>query len=167
VPQFGTPFGPEVAVYPQEKTKFLGLPVKKIKKSIVAIVSFSAALFAFTAEAQLLTREAQGWELYINAGALLIDARDRGPYEDGHIEDAINIPLPDMITHLNRLGKDKTRFIVVYGQKGLNVGGVSALLVKYGYTNAFFAGSYEGMLEAQGQLQSLEAVVVEGYQPLR
>lgn len=47
--------------------------------------------------------------------------------------------------------KQNSRIIVVYGDEDLKVGPTNALLAKYGFANAFFAGSFESMARARPQ----------------
>ena len=50
-------------------------------------------------------------------GALLIDVRPTGEFEQGHIEGAINIPIQQLPSRLDELGAD-TQEIVVYCASG-------------------------------------------------
>ena len=135
--------------------------MKLLQKSMLAGTLLGAILTASPAHAEMLTREAQGLKLHAAKGALLVDIRDREPYEAGHIESAINIPLPEIVARVARFGSNKNRFIVVYGEKDLNLGATIALLVKYGYSNAFNAGSYEGMIAEQNPVPGPDLTVAK------
>jgi len=43
---------------------------------------------------------------------LLVDVRPTEEFENGHFDEAINIPVPRLISNLNRLPKDK--YIITY-----------------------------------------------------
>lgn len=92
-----------------------------------------------------VTNAAQGWRL-VDKGALLIDVRDPEVYAHSHLADAINIPLPELVSKYRKFKVDKKRLIVVYGASASRAGVTRALLTKHGYANAHDAGSFDDML---------------------
>ena len=118
------------------------------QKFIAALIGLGLIL-ATAAEADPYERAAFAWSLIEERGALLVDLRDRRPFEDEHIAGAINIPLTDIVSGSVDFGPDKKRFLVLYGEEGFRVSDVDALLAKTGYTNGFFAGGYETFGKSQ------------------
>lgn len=92
-----------------------------------------------------ITNAAQGWRL-VDKGALLIDVRDPEVFAHSHLADAINIPLPELVSKYRTFKVDKKQLIVVYGASASRAGVTRALLTKYGYANAHDAGSFDDML---------------------
>lgn len=70
----------------------------------------------------------------INAGATLIDLRQKADYAAGHIAGAKNIPFDTLETSLKSLGK-KEKPIALYCYKGVSSGKAIALLKKHGFTD--------------------------------
>lgn len=53
-------------------------------------------------------------ELFENPPALLLDVRTQGEWDAGYIEDAVHIPLNELVDRMGELPEDKTASIVVY-----------------------------------------------------
>ena len=102
---------------------------------------------AFSRDNRTLEREAFGWSLVVEKNAVLVDLRDRDAFDRGHIAGAINIPLTDIVADGIGSSRSTKQFYVMYADEGFSVSAVDALLNKYGYTNAFYAGSYEAMMD--------------------
>ena len=80
----------------------------------------------------------KGMDAYVDQarkeGATLVDVRAPGEYAGGHVEGAINIPLPQIPTAQNALGgKDAKLF--VYCLSGARSGRACSTLKKMGYTD--------------------------------
>jgi glyoxylase-like metal-dependent hydrolase (beta-lactamase superfamily II)/rhodanese-related sulfurtransferase len=74
---------------------------------------------------------------------VLVDARDRLAYEEGHIDGAINIPTPDLRTRHTELPKDKT--ILVMCNSGVRSSIGISILKRNGFEELLnFAGSMQG-----------------------
>lgn len=69
--------------------------------------------------------------------ALVLDVRDTGDYAAGHITDAKHVPEAQLADRLKDLEKHKSRPIVVTCKSGTRAPGVSGLLRKQGYAEAF------------------------------
>lgn len=92
-----------------------------------------------------VTNAAQGWRL-VDKGALLIDVRDPEVFAHSHLADAINIPLPELVSKYRKFKVNKKQLIVVYGSSASRAGVTRALLARHGYANAHDAGSFDDML---------------------
>lgn len=72
-------------------------------------------------------------ELIENNSAIIIDVREEKEYMDGHIKDAINIPL-DII---NTISIEKDKNIIVYCATGIRSNEAAKNLASLGYTNVY------------------------------
>ena len=82
----------------------------------------------------------------VEKGALIIDARERNEYEDGHIKGALNIPLSEFREKLSQIPKDKPVYVhCLSGQRSYNM--VRAL-ENLGYNNVYnISGSFLELCE--------------------
>ena len=72
---------------------------------------------------------------------LVIDVRSQQEFEEGYIEGAINIPLPNLKDELRKLNKNKT--IVVYCNKGVTSNAAQNLLINLGFSGVLnLSGGY-------------------------
>lgn len=67
----------------------------------------------------------------------IIDVRSRREFSEGHINGAINIPLPELNKNINRYVASKNTNILVYCQKGSRSKRAAQILDDMGYTNVF------------------------------
>ena len=73
-------------------------------------------------------------------GALLVDVRSEGEYEDGGIDGSVNIPIQELAGRLDELG-DKDGTIVLYCQSGGRSAMAKRLLESNGFTKVHDLGS--------------------------
>ena len=66
---------------------------------------------------------------------VIIDVRTVGEFDEGHIEDAINIPVDELATHLDELSKDDE--LLVYCRTGNRSGSAVTILSDAGYTRIY------------------------------
>ncbi|WP_165313476.1 rhodanese-like domain-containing protein [Vibrio ziniensis] len=92
------------------------------------------------------------WEL-IESGALIVDVRTPEEFAQGHLDDAINIPLDTVETGFADIAKDRS--IVVYCRSGNRSGIAMQSLVKQGFINVHNGGGLSEMQEAQLNLAPL------------
>ncbi len=96
------------------------------------------------------------------SGALLIDVREVGEYEEGHVEGAVNIPLRTLGENLDKIPTDRQVF--VYCKSGHRAGIAVSSLGMLGYSNILgFPPGWNGWTDA-GEPVSTEAVVGETYE---
>ena len=67
-------------------------------------------------------------------GAALVDVRERDEYAEGHIEDAINLPLSEIGT-AGAVLKEKEQPLFLYCLGGARSGQAASALKRQGYTN--------------------------------
>lgn len=83
----------------------------------------------------------------IDNDAFLIDVREVGEYAEGHIPDAINIPLRTLAQNVEQIPTDRT--VVVYCKSGYRAAMATATLQTLGFSNVrAFSPSYNGWVEA-------------------
>lgn len=69
----------------------------------------------------------------INDGAIIVDVRTRNEYDNGHIKDAINVPLDEIET----LDYDKETTLIVYCASGVRSLEAVNILKNKGYTSLY------------------------------
>ena len=77
----------------------------------------------------------------IQKGAQLIDVRTDMEYQNGHLDNAINIPLDSLRSRLQEIDKDKE--IIVYCQVGLRGYYAERILKQHGYKVRNLSGGYK------------------------
>lgn len=65
----------------------------------------------------------------------ILDVRTIGEYDEGHIKDAVLIPLNELIRRAESKLPDKSRLILVYCRSGVRSKQASKTLADMGYTN--------------------------------
>lgn len=76
----------------------------------------------------------------LNDGALLIDVRTEEEYNLSHLDNAINIPVDEILDGLISLDIKYDEAIVVYCASGHRSVTAYNELIKYGYTNVYDLG---------------------------
>lgn len=71
------------------------------------------------------------------AEIILLDVRTEAEYEEGHIPDAINIPLSDLESRIGELDKYKSKKIIVYCKNGVESRTASEILVTHGFEQVY------------------------------
>jgi len=104
-------------------------------------------LTAFSANA-VSERANVAWQ-WIENGAIIIDVRTPGEYASGHIDNADNLPLQSLTSHLSNL--DKSASYVVYCRSGNRSGQALAMMKSAGFQNVHNGGGISEMLRAKSQ----------------
>ena len=76
----------------------------------------------------------------INKGAFLVDVRTKEEYKIGHIDNAINIPLDEIVTQKI---VDKNDVIIVYCKSGGRSKNAADTLISLGYKYVYDFGSID------------------------
>lgn len=80
----------------------------------------------------------------VESNAFIIDAREKGEYETGHLKNAVNIPLSEFRDRLNEIPKDKP--VYVHCRSGQRSYNMVMALNNLGYKNVYnISGSYLGI----------------------
>ncbi|MBL4773211.1 MAG: rhodanese-like domain-containing protein [Alcanivoracaceae bacterium] len=113
--------------------------VKDILVFVLCLSLFSCSKFG--PEQQL------AWER-IEKGALLIDVRTKEEFNDGHLEEAINIEYENTTQLIQTIGQDKSRSVVFYCRSGRRASVAINDLKKQGYDNIYNAQALSSMKAA-------------------
>jgi phage shock protein E len=79
---------------------------------------------------------------WLNKGALVVDVRSEGEFQERHLPGAINIPLGRLGDEITRRAPDKEQAILLHCLSGTRSGMAKARLKQMGYRNVFNLGSY-------------------------
>jgi rhodanese-related sulfurtransferase len=79
---------------------------------------------------------------YLKSGALVLDVRSAGEFTAGHLPGAVNLPLSEIETAINRKVKSKEQVVLLYCQSGARSSMARRKLRAMGYEHAFNLGSY-------------------------
>ncbi len=80
----------------------------------------------------------------IDKGAIIVDVRTDVEYNEGHIENALSIPLDTISKEtLNEKIQDKNSYIIVYCKSGNRSKKAQEELTNLGYTNVYNLGSID------------------------
>lgn len=88
------------------------------------------------------------WKL-IQQGALVIDVRTQGEFQQGHIEGAKLIPYDVIVQGAKMFGIKKETPIVVYCRSGRRSGAAWQALTQAGYSQVYNGGGFELLKQAQ------------------
>jgi len=80
---------------------------------------------------------------------LIIDVRTPEEFEGGAYPEAVNIPLDELMDHLDELGQNTAREIVVYCASGGRSAYVQRMLMQIGYTNVKNGGGLSSMMASR------------------
>lgn len=72
-----------------------------------------------------------------NKEVILLDVRSKQEYKEGHLENAINIPVFDLEEQAGKLLKDKSKTIIVYCATGNRSKRAKEILEKLNYEDIY------------------------------
>ena len=73
----------------------------------------------------------------IKQGAIILDVRNRREFQEGHIQNAINIPVFEINKEINNIIPNKDQLIVIYCQSGERSRNAYLKMKKIGYSNIY------------------------------
>ncbi len=76
----------------------------------------------------------QAVDLVNRENALILDVRDKGDFDAGHIVDAVNIPFGALADRVAEIGKHRERPVIVACKMGQHSGAAGVVLRKHGFT---------------------------------
>ncbi len=91
---------------------------------------------------------------WLKKGAVVIDVRSNGEFEERHLRGAINIPFGRLRQEIARWVPDKEQPLLLHCLSGTRSGMGRSVLTQAGYRHVFNLGSYgraEKILAAQGE----------------
>ena len=80
---------------------------------------------------------------HLAQGALVIDVRSPEEFRDGHVPNAVNIPLGELRESLPRRVQDKNQVMLLHCLSGGRSGIAKQQLKSMGYKNVFNLGSFD------------------------
>ena len=87
-----------------------------------------------------ISMEAAKTNLDINKSIVLLDIRSKMEYEEGHIEDAINVPLDQLEEVIEKRILKKNQTIYLYCRSGVRTLTAGDILLNLGYTSIYDIG---------------------------
>ncbi len=111
---------------------------KPLQFMYVILVLFTIWLFTPVMAGGSPEAAKEAWPM-IESGALLIDVRSQGEFEQGHLEGAINIEWDKTEALMQAIGMNTQRQVVFYCRTGNRAGKSIVELKTRGYTNIFNA----------------------------
>ncbi|MCE9678298.1 rhodanese-like domain-containing protein [Shewanella sp. AS1] len=85
------------------------------------------------------------WQLIQN-GALVVDVRTPEEFNQGHLDNAINIPYESIADAFTKQNIAKDRNVVVYCRSGRRSGIAQESLIKLGYQHVHNGGGYQQLM---------------------
>jgi len=79
----------------------------------------------------------------VKDGAIIIDVRTKGEYQQGHIKGSQNIPLDVLSSNLSKLNKEKT--IITCCASGMRSAQAKSILISNGFSNVHNGGGWIGL----------------------
>lgn len=83
-------------------------------------------------------------EALIEEGAIILDVRTTREFENGHIKEAINIPL-NLLSHNIDQFADKTTPIITCCASGVRSASAKMILKRNGFEQVYNGGSWKGL----------------------
>ena len=83
----------------------------------------------------------------VKNGAVILDVRTPGEFQDGHIKGALNVPLQNLQQSLNKIPKNKT--IITCCASGMRSANAKSILKSAGYSEVHNGG---GWMSLKGKL---------------
>ena len=80
---------------------------------------------------------------YLKGSAMMMDVRSAGEFTAGHLPRAMNLPLSEIESAVNRKVKNKDQVVLLYCQSGSRSAEARRMLRGMGYEHAFNMGCYK------------------------
>lgn len=105
---------------------------------LIAVAVFSGGMLLWP---HLQTRgkkvsHLQATQMINHGKTIILDVREPGEFEAGHLRDAINIPLKDLPNRVGELDKHKSKNVIVVCQAGVQSSRALGTLAKAGFVEA-------------------------------
>ncbi|SDY01959.1 rhodanese-like domain-containing protein [Flavobacterium degerlachei] len=79
----------------------------------------------------------------VKQGAVILDVRSPGEYQQGHIKGSINAPLNDLSRHISKLKKEST--IITCCASGMRSASAKSILKSNGFTQVHNGGGWSSL----------------------
>ncbi|MFT2091805.1 rhodanese-like domain-containing protein [Paraglaciecola sp. 2405UD69-4] len=102
------------------------------------IIFWFISCIGFTAHAASMTEVNQVKVLNEDPSSyFLVDVRTPKEFAEGHVPNAINIPLSELSTSLEKFSNLENKHIVLYCRSGYRAGKASKMLQQHGFNNLY------------------------------
>ena len=118
-----------------------------MKKLLTAVLSVAAITAPLAVSADSTPKAEQSAVQAQKAKGIWIDVRSAEEFNDGHLQDSINIPHDQIIERIKAVSPDKDAPINLYCRSGRRAEVALTELKKAGYTNVTNHGGYEDLLK--------------------
>lgn len=107
----------------------------------LALIVILALLFVNLAKARLLgfkeVRPAEAVRLASHENAVFMDIRSDEEFAQGHVVDAVHVPLPLLDARMDELQPYRDRKVIVYCESGRRAAHAGVTLRKHGFTSLY------------------------------
>ncbi len=79
----------------------------------------------------------------VKTGAVILDVRTKGEYQQGHIKGSINVPLDTLGNNLSKFKKDKT--IITCCASGMRSASAKSILKANGFAEVYNGGGWSSL----------------------
>ena len=118
-----------------------------MNKLLTAVLSVAAITAPLVASADSTPKAEQSAVQAQKAKGIWIDVRSAEEFNDGHLQDSINIPHDQIVERIKAVSPDKDAPINLYCRSGRRAEVALTELKKAGYTNVTNHGGYEDLLK--------------------
>ena len=118
-----------------------------MKKLLTAVLSVAAITAPLAVSADSTPKAEQSAVQAQKAKGIWIDVRSAEEFNDGHLQDSINIPHDQIVERIKAVSPDKDAPINLYCRSGRRAEVALTELKKAGYTNVTNHGGYEDLLK--------------------
>jgi phage shock protein E len=80
----------------------------------------------------------------VEDGAIIVDVRTKGEFQQGHIKNAMNIPVDSISANLSKL-KNKDKAIITCCASGMRSGTAKSILKSKGYQKVYNGGAWTSL----------------------
>jgi phage shock protein E len=80
----------------------------------------------------------------IKEGAIIVDVRTKGEYQQGHIKGSLNIAVDTLRNNLSKL-KDKNKPVITCCASGMRSASAKSILISNGYANVYNGGGWNSL----------------------
>ena len=115
---------------------------RPINMTVVTWIILAGAVVTFLLVKRLGQATPELARDWVNKGAVVIDVRSEGEYQERHLPGVINIPLDRLSEEISRYATNKDQPILLHCLSGTRSGMGASKLKRMGYSNVSNLGSY-------------------------
>ena len=119
-----------------------------MKKLLTAVLFAAAIATPLAASAASMPKVEKSAAQPAKAKGVWIDVRSAEEFKEGHLQDAVNIPVDQITANIARVAPNKNAPVNLYCRSGRRAEVALQELRKMGYTNVTNHGGYQDLLKA-------------------